>query len=450
MQSIQSKLSSGLLLSLVISFSILWLVVSLNTQFLTEQYISSRLKHDADSLLSAISFKYDKNTNKNILNIDTKGIDQIFNQPYSGHYYTISTNTQSISSRSLWDTKLLHSHLDAGQQLETLQQGPVQQSLLVVSAGYEKQNQQLTISIAEDLNPVNKNINQFQYSFAALSFIMLLTLVVLQAIILRRSLKPLTQIQTELKSLEQGVIKKLNTDAPKELQALINEVNRLLDITQLRLQRSRNALSDLAHAIKKPLTVIQQLTQQSSALEQERNTLLEQSDEIYQLTDRILKRARLAGHSLSGTLFSFSHDLPALIKTLDLMYANKSIQLIKNIPDSIITCPIDREDMLELLGNLLDNAYKWANNKIVISVELNADLLMTIEDDGPGADENKIHKLAKRGVRLDEKTQGHGFGLAIANDIVTDYRGTMKFSQSLIMSGLRIDIKLPVKTNNKL
>ena len=146
-----------------------------------------------------------------------------------------------------------------------------------------------------------------------------------------------------------------------------------------------------------------------------------------------------------GALFSFSGDLPPLIKTLDMMYASKSIELTQDIRLDNNYCPIDREDMLELLGNLLDNAYKWAKQKIIINVETGATLVITIEDDGPGADAEKISELAKRGVRLDEKTEGHGFGLAIANDIVTDYNGSMTFSQSSVTSGLKTEIKIPLK-----
>ena len=447
MQSIQSKLSVGLLFSLIIAFSALWIVVSMNTQYLAEEYIASRLTHDAETLLTTVNFKQSNQSTDKTLEIDTSRAGLIYNQPFSGHYYVISSDTQTANSRSLWDKNLLHSTLKAGEQHRSLQQGPEQQLLLVISSGFEIQNKALTITVAEDLNPVQKNIRQFQYAFATLAFIMLFSLVILQTIILRRSLKPLSTIHNEIKLLEQGKLQKLSTDTPAELQPLINEVNRLLDITQQRLHRSRNALSDLAHAIKKPLTVIQQVTEKIDDTEETKNKLSNQAQNIYQLTDRILKRARLAGHSYSGTLFSLTEDLPELINTLEMMYSGKALNIIQNLPSDTIYCPIDREDMLELLGNILDNAYKWANKEIIINIEINSRLVIRIEDDGPGADANKINNLAQRGVRLDEKTEGHGFGLAIANDIVSDYNGTMKFSHSSTMSGLKIDIVIPIIKN---
>jgi len=438
MQSLQSKLGTGLLLSLIVAFSALWLLVSINVQFLAEEYIASRLKHDAETLLSNVNF--DK---KNSLTIDILQVGHVYNLPFSGHYFVIGSENQIITSRSLWDQKLNHQTVNTGQQLQSLQTGPEQQSLLIVSAGYKKQGHQLTITVAEDLNPINRNINQFKYWFAAMAIGMLLTLVMIQIFILRKSLIPLIKIQHELKSLQQGKLDKLSTDVPSELHPLINEVNHLLGLMQQHLLRSRNSLGDLAHAIKKPLTVIKQLTDKHDIPDTINNTLIKQADDIHQITERILKRARLAGHSHSGSLFSFTDDLSALLKTLEMMHTNNALKLTTQIPDDII-CPVDREDMMELLGNLLDNAYKWATQKISLSVSVNSDLHICIEDDGPGADHEKINELTKRGVRLDEKVSGHGFGLAITADIINDYNGSINFEQSEELGGFRVNITLPL------
>ncbi len=438
MRSIQSKLSTGLLLSLIAAFTVLWYLVSINIQFLAKEYIETRLVHDAETLLSTISFDADGE-----LVVDEALIDIIYKQPFSGHYYVINTGKQTTSSRSLWDYKLEFEAVNTGQKSSALQQGPDEQDLLMVSAGYKKQGHSLTISVAEDLNPINQNIAQFKYWFSATALGMLLVLVVLQAFILRVSLSSLGRMPAELKALQQGELKQLSTESPDELKPLIQEVNHLLTIMDKRLSRSRDALSDLAHAIRKPLTVIKQITQKDTIPEPVRKILTRQADDIYQISDHILKRARLAGPSHSGALFSFSLDLPPLIKTLDMMYSDKTLSLSTDIP-SDIACQVDREDMLELLGNLLDNAYKWASHKILLTVTVGTDIHICIEDDGPGTDDEKINKLSTRGARLDEKVQGYGFGLAITADIVNDYQGSIVFTRSDALGGFKVNITLPL------
>ncbi len=438
MHSLQSRLSTGLLLSLIIAFALLAVLVSINLRFVTDDYVASRLQHDSETLLSAIQFDADGS-----IRLDSARIDQVYNQPFSGHYYVISSSTQTLYSRSLWDHGLEHVTLGSGQQKRSIQDGPEQQSLLVVSSGYTRQGFPLSISLAEDLNPIRQNINRFIYIFALIAGGILFILIVLQVLILRNSLKPLEHIHDELGQLEQGKIERLNTDVPRELEPLINEVNHLLGIMGQRLQRSRDGLSDLAHAIKKPLTVIRQQINRDEIPASNRNALMQQTDEIVRLSDRILKRARLAGHSHSGIHFSFDEDLNALIDTLHMMYPNRNVELERRIPIDA-SCPIDREDMMELLGNLLDNAYKWARHKVRISVNSNAQLHITIEDDGPGIKADRIQDLSQRGTRLDESIEGHGFGLAIASDTVAEYQGDIEFKTSEELGGFRVDIKIPI------
>lgn len=438
MRSLKSKLVSGLIFSLVIAFTLLWLLVSVSLETVAEDYVASRLGHDGETLLAAVHFNADGS-----LRVERERINVVYNQPFSGHYYTIHSGSQTLRSRSLWDQDLPTLSPETGHTLQETRPGPQHQALLVTGSGYRKQGRALTIITAEDLTPIRNNIRQFRNLFAAIAAAMLLLLVILQILILRKSLQPLGRISAELQSLEQGQREKLDTDVPTELKPLIHEVNHLLAIMAQRLRRSRDALSDLAHALKKPLTVIQQTADHGDLPEPARATLDSQSQQIYRLTDRILKRARLAGPSHGGTLFSFTEDLPALIQTLDMMHGDKTLQVRQELSDSIHSA-VDREDMLELLGNLLDNAYKWARQVIRIRVVADGELHIGIEDDGPGAEPEQIDALARRGVRLDEAIEGHGFGLAIAADMVADYQGRMTFRRSQELGGFQVDIYLPM------
>jgi signal transduction histidine kinase len=439
MHSLASRLSSGLLISLLIAFALLAVLVSVNIRYVTDDYVASRLQHDTETLLAAISFDNDGR-----LLLDGARIDQVYNQPFSGHYYVISSGTQTFYSRSLWDQRIEHVVLDSGQQNRTEQAGPEQQSLLVLSSGYTLQGYPLSISLAEDLRPIRQDIDQFIYVFIFIAGGILLVLIVLQVLILRRSLKPLQQVKQQLVQLEQGKIERLDSDVPAEIEPVINEVNQLLTTMGQRLQRSRDSLGDLAHAIKKPLTVMRQTIRRTESGEADRRVLMEQVDEIVRLSDRILKRARLAGHSHSEQRFAFDTDLAALIETLGLMYPDSNIQIEQRIAAEV-NCPVEREDMMELLGNLLDNACKWAQHKVRITVNSGQQLYISIEDDGPGIAPQQIDELLHRGKRLDESVEGHGFGLAIASDTVDEYQGQMHFDQSPELGGLKVEIVLPLK-----
>ena len=439
MNSIQSRLATGLLISLIMVFLILWLAVSANIQKLSENYIASRLEHDIETLLTAVSF--DKT---NLLTINEKYINSIYNRPFSGHYYTIQHNQTLFRSRSLWDQSLISPKITGNNYIRTVQNGPENQLLITISGHFNKQKQNIIISIAEDLTPIIEDIRQFKNYFAVLSLFILLSLLLIQFIVLRKGLKPLRKIHSELSQLEKGTINELTTDVPDELKSVVNEVNHLSLALYKRLKRSRNALSDLSHAIKKPLTLLQNFSDKNKEkFDDKTNVFLEnQIESIQNITDRILKRARVAGTSKFNTPFDINEDLPLLIKTISTMYPEKNIHLTSDIPKALET-PIDREDMLELLGNLLENAWKWASNTINIRITQENNITIIIEDDGPGANEKSLNELTQRGVRLDETVSGYGFGLAITSDIIRDYEGNLLFSRSEKLGGFKIEIQLP-------
>jgi len=315
----------------------------------------------------------------------------------------------------------------------------------VLSRQFRKQNNKITISIAEDLTPVTQAIGEFMNYFSLISIIILILLVIIQIIVLRTGLQPLRKIHTELSQLEKGEIDQLSTSVPDELKPVVNEINQLSQTLHKRLKRSRDALSDLSHAIKKPLTVLQHFSEQQSELNSaSQDTLNTQIQSIHNITDHILKRARVAGRSKANKCYDLNQDLNLLITTIRTMYPHKTIDADVHLTDNLLI-QIDREDMLELLGNLIDNAWKWANTKILITAKQNQSLHISIEDDGNGQDADSLNELMNRGVRLDESVSGYGFGLAIAADIVSDYDGSLSFSQSITLGGFKAEITIPVQ-----
>jgi signal transduction histidine kinase len=380
-----------------------------------------------------------------ILKLCSQYINSIYKRPFSGHYYTIQHKQNLFRSRSLWDQNLSLPEVSNSSYLSSVQPGPENQLLITITGRFIKQKENIIITLAEDLSPVIKDISQFKNYFTGLSLLILFGLLLIQFIILRNVLKPLRKIHKELYELEKGSIKELSTDVPDELGSVVNEINQLSLALYKRLKRSRDALSDLSHAIKKPLTLLQQFSDENQdKLDSKTNEFVNnQITSIQQITDRILKRARVAGISKTNAPFDINEDLSLLINTINSMYPSKNIKVTLDIPEAL-EIYIDREDMLELLGNLLDNAWKWANTTISITIKKTEHIDIIIEDDGSGANTESLNELTHRGVRLDESVSGYGFGLAISSDIIRDYNGSLLFSHSKTLGGFKTEIRLPL------
>ncbi|BCQ63458.1 hypothetical protein PBOI14_52080 [Pseudomonas sp. Boi14] len=172
-----------------------------------------------------------------------------------------------------------------------------------------------------------------------------------------------------------------------------------------------------------------------------RRMLQEQLEQVQQRLNRELNRARLAGDALPGVLFECDAELPGLLATLNMIHG-QHLELSYQAPPGL-RLPWDREDLLELLGNLLDNACKWADAQVRLSVEERPQgFCLAVDDDGPGIPEARRDEVFGRGTRLDEQTHGHGLGLGIVRDIVDACGGTLNLGESE-WGGLRVEIELP-------
>ena len=161
------------------------------------------------------------------------------------------------------------------------------------------------------------------------------------------------------------------------------------------------------------------------------------------LIERELKRARFAGEG-GGQRFLPQRDVPELVEALGQIHRDRQIDIqLAPLPEGGL--PFDHEDMLELLGNLLDNACKWARGRVRLHLEVQVNTLcITVADDGPGVSEADRAGLLHRGTRLDEQESGHGLGLAIVNDLVSDQGGSLDLQRSVELGGLEVQVMLPL------
>jgi len=439
MNSLQRHLQVWLALSLILLMGLFWLLENQSIRSITEGFLITRLAHDGDNLLLALS--PDQTSQINI-----ERIDPIYKQPASGHYYAMRfSNGKQLSSPSLEQHTLPITTLELGEtKLEHLD-GPFGQHILLWSKGYQKGDLTLTIAVAEDLTVLKSQRKEFIGSFTLLALAGLITLLAVQSFVIRRSIKKLDPVKEDIKRLEHGEINKLSEEVPSEIQPIIQEFNHILRLLSQRLERSRNALGNLAHAVKGPLSILTQycdVSKNGMNSHQVRQASV-QIARIQQLMERELKRARIAGKEMSTQRFKPQQNLPDLLDVLNQIHSKKSINIQYQIDDDVPAFG-DREDIYELLGNLLDNACKWAKSLVICQISGHKDINILIEDDGAGLTPQDLKQLSQRGVRLDETVEGHGLGLSIAKDIAKLYGGQLYFSRSEKLGGLKVKVFLPL------
>jgi signal transduction histidine kinase len=394
-----------------------------------QEYVASRLSHDADAIIAGLA-------------VEAQQLDRpmppVFSQPFSGHYFVVRfADGNLLRSRSLWDESMaVHAQPPGGTELK-MRDGPERQRLLVWEAGYEKRGKTFTVAVAEDLGPLIRQSQRFLWIGLAMSLLTAVLLLLIQRWLLRRGFRQIDAVRTDIRRLTVGEIGRLREHVPTEVQPLVRELNQLIGAWQQHVARSRNALGNLAHALKAPLALI---LQQGSA---STNGIADQARRMRDLIDRELRRGRLAGGGSPAHHFRPREDCADLAATLKMLYADKNLEVTTDIraPENLA---FDQEDMLELLGNLLDNAAKWAERRIRLTLRDATGLRIQVEDDGPGVEPEVAQTLLSRGSRLDESIPGHGLGLAIVGDIVRHYGGTLTFGRSEELRGLMVTAELPL------
>ncbi len=438
MTSIRSRLAIGLTLVLALLLLGQWLWLTLTIDRLIEKQVISRLQEETESLLANLTVKPDGQ-----LVLDHERLSSNYRRSFSGLYFTVETANQQIFSRSLWDLNLNTWPVAVGERRVHYQTGPQEQPLLAVSASYLKQDKKLTITVAEDIAWMLKDKQHFQFVFTLLSAGGLVILLLFQAGLVRQALKPLSKARRQLEQLGQGEIKAIDENAPDEIRPLLIELNRLMQSMVIKTRRSRQALGNLAHRLKTQLTLINQIAESTPSDNASlRADIYQQTSDIRQIIDRELKRARVAGVTLPGRGVDLPEMLSQLTDTLQRIYQDKALNIDWHLAEDV-RFNGDREDLLELLGNLLDNACKWCQQRVVLDISMtNKGLRLLVEDDGPGCDDADLSFLSQRGFRADESRPGSGLGLAIVDDIVESYAGSLSFQRSEKWRGLQVTVHL--------
>lgn len=442
LRSLQSRLAFGLGISLLVLIACAWVMGHEALHRLGHAFVLSRLQHDAEALVAAL-----KTSPEGGFHVGQRRLTPVYRQPYSGHYFVLAAQDQdTLYSRSLWDQTLEIQDLTPGKTAQWRVTGPAGQDLLVWSGGYRKQDLDFTVAVAEDISPYAEELRGFEWILSILAGGGVLLLFLVQKGLITQAFRKLQPVYDDIERLERGDAVALTEDLPDEVLPLVRKLNNLLEQYRQRLERSRRATGNLAHALKTPLhLLVQQLEHNDPPLEPERlNRLNGQVNRIRQLMERELKRARFAGAVGPGQWFHPEQELPMLVRLLEGMHPEKTLRVQCRIDDDGVL-QADREDMLELIGNLLDNASKWAASRVSCQIgETDNQWQLTVEDDGPGCSDEELAQVSSRGIRLDESISGHGLGLSIVEDIVALYKGHIHYGRSESLGGFSVRVNLPL------
>lgn len=324
---------------------------------------------------------------------------------------------------------------------------PVRVAELVQVLGSEDEPQRYSYAVAGPLDEVNQAVSNLRYRLLvslALAGIGLMAVTLFQV---RFGLLPLRAIRRGLASIRSGEATKLEGDLPVEIQPLQQELNALIQSNQDIIDRARTQVGNLAHGLKTPLAVI---TNEAD----ERNDpfakkVSEQAQIMRDQVSHYLDRARMAASvGVIGRKTPVLPALQALTRVLTRIYRDRGIEFIVDCPADI-SFQGEKQDLEEMLGNLMDNAGKWAKTKVEISVELTScnagetkQLRIRVDDDGPGLTAEECTQALKRGRRLDETVPGTGLGLSIVEDLAQSYHGHVELGRAEI-GGFRGDLLLP-------
>ena len=388
------------------------------------------------------------------------GPDPRFDRPGSGLYASIvGDHVRNAKDRQWRSPSALGLELPFDTELAqgaTVFSGPVQTAqgdLFILSQGItwsvpNRPELKLTLHIAEDSAALQNQVQVFRRTLLAWLGGLGVLLLLLLLGVLRWSMAPLRRVAADLARVERGAEEHLAGRYPTELSGLATNLNNFIDSERERLERYRNTLADLAHSLKTPLAVVRTQLESETDGKELRWTVLEQVGRMDEIVAYQLSRAATSGRQTFAAPLPLEPYAEEIVRSLEKVYADKQVLCEFEIdPESRFRG--DQGDLMELLGNVLENAFKWARHSVLLTARpgRSADargggLDLCIEDDGPGIPQDRVEHLLQRGVRGDERVQGHGIGLSIVQNIVKAYGGSLKVSRSQTLGGARFDLHL--------
>ena len=366
-----------------------------------------------------------------------------FSKPDSGLYAVIAEH----HGETLWQSESLtgrtipnaHQQQPGRRQFSELALDDLQLYSLAFGVAWEDyagEEALYTFTVAEDRAGFQAEVDSFRSTLWRWLGGMALGLLLAQGAILRWGLRPLRTVTSDLQSIQQGHSNRLDGQYPRELSGLTSSLNTLIDHSKSVQTRYRNSLDDLAHSLKTPLAILQSSESSGGDVQAEQSLIREQVERMDDIISHQLQRAAVSGRATLAKPVAVDKVVNRLLRTLDKVYLEKNITVERNL-DPASSFVGDEADLTEILGNLLENAYKYCHGAVRVSVHaLDAGIEILIEDDGPGIAPEQVHAILQRGTRMDESVPGQGIGLSMANEIISVYAGRLEFATSALGGAL--------------
>ena len=376
-----------------------------------------------------------------------------YSSPLSGWYWTVdpvgdnlkgSLRSVSLGENNIDSPSTLLVPFDTSFQRSYTETGPNGQQLSVVETEVvlDAENRVARFRVMGNLSEVEGEIADFRHTLYFYLAIFGLGGTLINAAVILVGLRPLDRVRRTLADIREGKVSRLNENLPDEIAPLAREMNALIDNNRRIMERSRTQVGNLAHSLKTPLSV---LVNEGRAIGgTEGRIIAEQSTAMQVQVQHYLQRARIAAQRDSVVFRApVTPILARLVRVTAKLHPDMKVSFENHMEAAIFAG--EREDLEEMVGNLLENAGKWGKSRILLTLRpADGGLEITVEDDGPGLVPEQIKDALTRGKRLDESKPGTGLGLAIVHDTVREYGGTLRLERSPGLGGLNARLTLPI------
>lgn len=433
LHSLQGRLLIASVVILPLVLLLAGLALSRAYEYSQENELQQRLQLQVYLLLGSIDLKEEH------IQFPERLTEPRYDRPHSGLYAAIHDQSGQLLWRSLSSITLVNKEIErsgnitlaAGEpQFQHLSDESLFRYQLRIIWEFPEEDKSLIFTVMESDIGFVSNLKEYNQHLTIWMSIIFLVALLAQTLILRWGLFPLRKLAKDLKEIESGSSELLSGHYPDEVEPVTQNLNGLIESERQQRERYRDTLGDLAHSLKTPLAVMRGAGEEKQSIEGYKKLVDEQVLRMDQIVQYQLSRAVKSQNAPLGKTVSINPIVERMLSALGKVYRDKAVTTDVDIPTDL-KFPGDERDLMELLGNLLENAFKYGDSKVGIRGDVNNQLLqIRICDDGPGVPKELRQVILKRGERLDTSIQGQGIGLSVVVDIISSYQGELEIADS--------------------